>query len=111
MEQSAYGISWWASWDNPCAGSPPAHDVFSYDHRPTHAQLLATARKQGLIVVRDIDIKDPGNTNALARRLQDPDTTGLGDGYVLSFSDDDATRGAHPLDALLHAVQTAPPAK
>lgn len=63
---------------------------------------VAPAQKSA--VLRDVEIKDAADTDTLSRLLSS--SAASPDGFVLDFSDDDATRGTHPLEAL---VQAAPP--
>ncbi len=106
MEQSTDNINWLASWDDPRGMPPPLRTLFPGNPFPDRARVPPVARAQGRTVLRDIDIQGTDNTGALALRLQSGLPAALWDGYVLDSDNDEATRGSHPLDALLRAVQS-----
>ncbi len=109
MEQNIDNINWLASWDDPRAMPPPLRDVSPDNPYPARARVPAIARRQGRAVLLSIDSDYAANTDTLARSLKDTPPGAPWDGYVLDLGGDDATRGAHPLDVLLHAVQPPRP--
>lgn len=104
MEQSAVRTEWLTSWDDPRRLPPPLRTLFPDVSFPSPAQIAVEARKQGRAVLLRERVSDAADTDALARALQTDLKNALWDGFVLDFADEDATRGVHPLDALIQAA-------
>lgn len=107
MEQSAGRTEWLASWDDPRQLPPPLRTLFPDVFFPSPAQIAIEARKQGRAVLLRERVPDAADTDALARALQTDLKNAPWDGFVLDFADEDATRGSHPLDALIRASAQA----
>lgn len=110
MEQSAVRTEWLASWDDPKQLPPPLRPLFADRPYPKPERIAVEARKQGRTVLLREHVQDAADTEALARILQ---TDLKGDlakgnsawgGFVLDFTDEDATRGGHPLASLVDAA-------
>ena len=109
MEQSAGNTSWLASWDDPRQLPPLLRPLLAEVRHPTFGQIIAKAVKQGRAVLLRETVQDAADTNSLARALQsDLGSTQTGkspwNGFVLDFTDVEATRGSHPLAALVQAA-------
>ena len=105
-------VSYWrffATWDNPRLDPPPLRHVRS-SLDPDDPNIDALARAQGHLVLQDVSMKDAVHPDALAYRLA-PETRASprGSGFVLDFGEPGATRGAHPLEALVQAAQPPHP--
>ena len=106
---------WLASWDDPRLLPPPLRTLLAGMDYPTDAQVRAVAAKQGRTTYVVVPVRDPANTDALARDLQaalpppaSPKTKAAWDGYVLDFGDPALTDSAHPLSDLVQAATPKP---
>ena len=110
MEQSAERTQWLTSWDDPRQLPPLLRPLLTNVHHPTFGQVVAEAAKQGRFVLLRETVQDAADTASLARALQadfrrNPQTgKSPWNGFVLDFTDVDATRGEHPLAALVQAA-------
>ena len=107
------------SWDDPRQMPPPLRTLFQGNDAPSPKQIAAEVTKQGKSVLIAIPVKDPANTDALARDLQEaltvPPSQGTAhgkpsgkapwNGYVLDFDTPRVTDSDHPLRELVRAVE------
>ena len=102
------------SWDDPRLLPPPLRTLFSGGDDPSPEQVVSGISKQGRSVLIRVPVKDPANTDTLARDLQEvltlptPQGTTKGkavwNGYVLDFRDNSFTDSTDPLRDLVRAV-------
>lgn len=97
-------VPWVVSWDDPKSLPPPLRDLSPGENYTPPDRISRAARSQGKTLVRVEAIKNDGDTEALARQLQDDAEALPADGFVLVFGDNGVTQGGAPLDSLVHAV-------
>lgn len=108
MEQGAVRTEWLASWDDSRQLPPPLRPLFPDLPYPSLARIAIEARKQGRSLLLHERVKNADDTDALARALQTDLKIALWDGFVLDFTDEEVTRGDHPLAALIRAAFIPP---
>ncbi len=114
MQRRDNSTDWLASWDDPRQMPPPLRTLFKGNDYPSDEDVRAVAAKQGKSALVVVPVRDPANTDSLARALQaalpPPSAKGKAawDGYVLDFSDNHVTNSTETLHDLVRAATPKP---